>query len=87
LLQLNCKEREALQNGQREAVLRDLENTIEGMSDLVSSERAFISFEIVSMPSGQGTQGRKERGLFLFNDFLVITSIKKRGNTIRKPMR
>jgi hypothetical protein len=85
LVQLNCKEREALENGQREAMLRDLENAIEGINDLVSSERAFVSFEFVTMPSGQA--GRKERGFFLFTDLLVITSIKKRSTTYRKPNR
>lgn len=85
LVQLNCKEREALENGQREATLRELENVIEGITDLVSSDRAFVSFELVSMPSGQA--GRKERGFFLFTDLLVITSIKKRSGTYRKPNR
>jgi Rho guanine nucleotide exchange factor 17 len=85
LVQLNCKEREALENGQREATLRELENVIEGISDLFSSERTFLSFELVSMPSGQA--GRKERGFFLFNDLLVISSIKKRSGTYRKPNR
>ena len=84
LVHLNCKEREALENGQREATLRELEGVIEGMSDLVTSERTFLLFELVSMPSGQAT--RKERGFFLFNDLLVITSIKSRRTaTIRKP--
>lgn len=85
LVHLNCKEREAIENGQREATLRELENVIEGISDLVSSERTFLSFELVSLPAGQA--GRKERGFFLFNDLLVITSIKKRSGTIRKPNR
>jgi Rho guanine nucleotide exchange factor 17 len=85
LVHLNCKEREALESEQREATLRELENVIEGISDLVSPDRTFISFELVSMPSGQ--VGRKERGFFLFNDLLVITSIKKRSGTIRKPSR
>jgi Rho guanine nucleotide exchange factor 17 len=85
LVQLNCREREALENGQREATLRELENVIEGISDLVSSERTFLSFELVSMPSSQA--GRKERGFFLFNDLLVISSIKKRSGTYRKPNR
>lgn len=85
LVHLNCKEREALENGQREATLRELENVIEGVSELVSSDRAFVSFELVSMPSGQA--GRKERGFFLFTDLLVITSIKKRSGTYRKPNR
>lgn len=85
LVHLNCKEREANENGQRETTLRELENVIEGISDLVSTDRQFLSFELVSMPSGQA--GRKERGFFLFNDLLVITSIKKRSATIRKPNR
>ncbi|CRL02246.1 CLUMA_CG015133, isoform A [Clunio marinus] len=83
LVHLNCKKREATANGQREATLRELENVIEGISDLVSTDRTFLSFEIISMPSGQA--GRKERGLFLFSDLLVLTGIKKRSGTIRKP--
>lgn len=83
LLHLNCKEREALENGQREAALRDLENVIEGVNDLITPERSFILFDLVSMPSGQATG--KDRGFFLFNDLLVITSIKRRTGTIRKP--
>lgn len=81
LMFLNCKEKEALENGQRETALRELEGVIEGMSDLVTPERAFLLFDLVSMPSGQT---RKERGFFLFNDLLVITSIKRRSGTIRK---
>lgn len=105
LLHLNCKEREALENDQREAALRELEvsrraeahcsdsvspfplplpqGVIEGISDLVSSDRQFLLFDLVSMPTGQG--GRKERGFFLFNDLLIITSIKRRSGTIKKP--
>ncbi|XP_058821549.1 uncharacterized protein LOC131683523 [Topomyia yanbarensis] len=82
LVFLNCKEKEALENGQRETALRELEGVIEGISDLVTSDRAFLLFDLVSMPSGQAT--RKERGFFLFNDLLVITSIKRRSGTIRK---
>lgn len=82
LMFLNCKEKEALENGQRETALRELEGVIEGMNDLVTPDRAFLLFDLVSMPSGQAT--RKERGFFLFNDLLVITSIKRRSGTIRK---
>lgn len=105
LLHLNCKEREALENNQRETLLRDLEvsvcvayremelfeekqkiifqGIIEGIAELVINERQFISFDLVSIPSGQA--GRKERGFFLFSDLLVITSIKRRTGTMRKP--
>ncbi|XP_055604092.1 uncharacterized protein LOC129752331 [Uranotaenia lowii] len=81
LMFLNCKEKEALENDQRETALRELEGVIEGMNELVTSDRAFLLFDLVSMPSGQT---RKERGFFLFNDLLVITSIKRRSGTIRK---
>ncbi|KAJ6636760.1 Rho guanine nucleotide exchange factor 17 [Pseudolycoriella hygida] len=83
LLHLNCKEREALENNQRETLLRDIEGIIEGVSELVMTERQFLSFDLVSIPSGQA--GRKERGFFLFSDLLVITSIKRRTGTMRKP--
>lgn len=89
LVHLNCKEREALENGQREATLRELENVIEGITDLVANDRTILRFELVSMPATIGGQnaGRKERGIFLFNDLLVITSIKKRSGVTRKPNR
>ena len=104
LLHLNCKEREARENGQRESVLRELEvhklqsietqfmyndfyfflqGVIEGISELVDGDRQFLLFDLVSIPTGQ--MGRKERAFFLFSDILVITSIKRRGGTIRKP--
>lgn len=83
LVHINCKEREILENGQREATLKELEGVIEGISDLLAPDRQFLSFDLVTMPSGQGA--RKERGFFLFNDLLVLTSIKKRSGTIRKP--
>ncbi|XP_075146782.1 rho guanine nucleotide exchange factor 17 isoform X2 [Haematobia irritans] len=83
LVHINCKEREILENGQREATLRELEGVIEGITDLTAPDRQFLLFDLVTMPSGQGA--RKERGFFLFNDLLVLTSIKKRSGTIRKP--
>ncbi|KAH8295057.1 hypothetical protein KR018_006438, partial [Drosophila ironensis] len=83
LVHINCKEREIMENGQREATLRELEGVIEGVTDLIAPDRQFLLFDLVSMPSGQGA--RKDRGFFLFNDLLVLTSIKKRSGTIRKP--
>ena len=83
LLHINCKEKEISDNCQRENTLRDLEGIIEGASDLVAPDRTFILFDLVSFPSGQAA--RKDRGLFLFSDLLVITSIKRRSGTIRKP--
>ncbi|XP_055853604.1 rho guanine nucleotide exchange factor 17 isoform X2 [Episyrphus balteatus] len=82
LVHINCKEKEILENGQREATLREIENIIEGITDLITPDRHFIIFDLVSMPTGQGT--KKERGFFLFNDFLLITSVKRKSGTIRK---
>lgn len=84
LVHLNCKEREASANGLREATLRELENEIAGISDLVTTDRTFLSFELITMPLGQA--GRKERGLFLFSDILVLAGIKKRSGAVRKPI-
>lgn len=54
------------------------------MSELVVRNRQFILFDLVSIvPFGQAA--RKERGLFLFSDLLVVTSIKRRSGTIRRP--
>lgn len=82
-MHINAKKKEGQENGQREAALRELEGVIEGINDLVAPDRNFIALDVVSMPNGQGA--RKERGFFLFSDLLVITSIKRRSGTIRKP--
>ncbi|XP_066999339.1 rho guanine nucleotide exchange factor 17 [Anabrus simplex] len=82
-VKINCTERETLEFEQQQQTLKELEALIEGLINLVNSERAFIRHDLVTMASGQGT--RKERALFLFSDLLVITSIKRRSGTIRKP--
>jgi hypothetical protein len=73
-MKINCTEQETL---------KELEALIEGLINLVAAERNFIRHDLVTMVSGQGTC--KERALFLFSDLLVITSIKRRSGTIRKP--
>lgn len=83
LQQLDCKKRELVENGQRESTLRELEEVIDGISDLVTMDRTFLLFDLVSTSTGQAT--RKERGFFLFSDLLVIASIKRRGGTTRRP--
>ncbi|KAI5644836.1 rhoGEF domain-containing protein [Phthorimaea operculella] len=81
---INCTERESLELEQQQQTLRDLEQMIEGLTNLVSAERTFLKQEMVSMPSAQGTI--KDRALFLFNDTLLITSVKRRTGTIKKPI-
>ncbi|XP_024217361.1 rho guanine nucleotide exchange factor 17 isoform X2 [Halyomorpha halys] len=74
--------------GQRGAVrglsqeLCQLESLIEGLAGLASPERTFLSHDQVSITT---SQGRKDRALFLFSDLLIITSIKRRSGTIKKP--
>lgn len=84
LVTLNCKKREEFEKGQREAVVREIEGVIEGVSDLVTPDRQFLLFDLVSIVPASHT-GRKDRGLFLFNDLLIVTSIKRRSGNIRKP--
>ncbi|GBP22089.1 Rho guanine nucleotide exchange factor 17 [Eumeta japonica] len=81
---INCTERESLELEQQQQTLRDLEQIIEGLNNLVAPERVFIKHENVTMPSAQGTI--KDRALFLFNDQLIITSVKRRTGTIKKPV-
>ncbi|KAF9813936.1 hypothetical protein SFRURICE_008091, partial [Spodoptera frugiperda] len=80
---INCTERESLELEQQQQTLRELEQMIEGLSNLVSLDRMFLRHEMVTMPSAQGTI--KDRALFLFNDTLLITSVKRRTGTIKKP--
>jgi hypothetical protein len=62
--------------------LMQLESLIEGLAGLCSPDRTFLSHDQVVITT---SQGRKDRALFLFSDLLVITSIKRRSGTIRKP--
>ncbi|XP_017768074.1 PREDICTED: rho guanine nucleotide exchange factor 17 isoform X2 [Nicrophorus vespilloides] len=79
VVKINCTEREALELEQ----LRDIEGHIEGLIDLASPDRSYLRHDLVSMAVGGTT--RKERALFLFSDLLLITSIKRRSGTIRRP--
>lgn len=62
--------------------LLQIETLIEGLAGLASPDRTFLSHDQVSITT---SQGRKERALFLFSDLLLITSIKRRSGTIKKP--
>lgn len=73
-VRINCTERDSLELGQLEAL-------IEG-AHLTAPDRAFLRHDLVTMGT---VQGRKERAIFLFSDLLIITSIKRRSGTIRKP--
>lgn len=80
LLKINCTEREALELEQ----LREIEGLIEGLMELVASDRQYLRHDLISMAAGGGT--RKERALFLFSDLLLVTSMKRKSGTIRKPV-
>ncbi|KAK4872091.1 hypothetical protein RN001_016215 [Aquatica leii] len=79
LLRINCTEREALELEQ----LREIEALIDGLIELVATDRQYLRHDLVSMAAGGGT--RKERALFLFSDLLLVTSMKRKSGTIRKP--
>ncbi|XP_076245903.1 rho guanine nucleotide exchange factor 17 isoform X2 [Calliopsis andreniformis] len=83
VVKINCTERESLEWEQQQTTLREVQALVEGLAGIVTNDRAFIRHDLVTIASNQGT--RKERALFLFSDLLVITSIKRRSGTIRKP--
>ncbi|XP_018571322.1 rho guanine nucleotide exchange factor 17 isoform X2 [Anoplophora glabripennis] len=80
LLKINCTEKEALELEQ----LREIEGLIDGLIELATPERQYLRHDSVSMSHGGGP--RKERALFLFSDLLLITGIKRRSGTIRRPI-
>lgn len=77
-IRINCTERDSFE-------LEQIENLIDGLTNLVTADRVFLRYDLVTMTSGQGPS-RKERALFLFNDLLVITSVKRRSSTVKKPL-
>lgn len=79
LLKINCSEKETLELEQ----LREIEGLIDGLIELVTSERQYLRHDLVSM--SHGGCPRRERALFLFSDLLLITGIKRRSGTIKKP--
>ncbi|XP_071043623.1 rho guanine nucleotide exchange factor 17 isoform X3 [Parasteatoda tepidariorum] len=80
-LKINRVEREAFQQEIIQQKVREIEQYIEGVIDLVQPDREFIRHDTVTIPGSLGT--KKERCLFLFSDLMLITTIKKK--TIRKP--
>ncbi|XP_014213202.1 rho guanine nucleotide exchange factor 17 [Copidosoma floridanum] len=83
VVKINCTERESLEWEQQQTTLKEVQALVDGLGGIVTNDRTFIRHDLVSIASNQGT--RKDRALFLFSDLLVITSIKRRSGTIRKP--
>nr|XP_050850263.1 uncharacterized protein LOC127063944 isoform X4 [Vespula vulgaris] len=83
VVKINCAERESLEWERQQNILRELQALVEGLTGIVTNDRMFVRHDLVTIASNQGT--RKERALFLFNDLLVITNIKRRSGAIRKP--
>ncbi|XP_047104060.1 rho guanine nucleotide exchange factor 17 [Schistocerca piceifrons] len=84
-VKINCTERESMEAEQQQAMLRELENVIEGCSNIFTPDRVFLRFDLVSVTGDAAGSGNPERGLFLFNDLLIITTVKRRSGAIRKP--
>lgn len=62
--------------------LRDIEQTIEGITDLVTSTRKFIRQDLVAEQKGSIT--KKDRCLFLFSDLLVCTTVRRKNTNFRR---
>ncbi|XP_065667307.1 MATH and LRR domain-containing protein PFE0570w isoform X2 [Hydra vulgaris] len=62
--------------------LRDIENTIEGVQDLVTASRRFVRQDLVA--EKEGAQTKKDRCLFLFSDLLICTTQRRKNNALRR---
>ncbi|XP_050544977.1 rho guanine nucleotide exchange factor 17-like [Daktulosphaira vitifoliae] len=76
-VKINCTEKDNME-------LEQIESLIDGLIHLAATDRTFLRHDLVTIVSGQ-SMNRKERALFLFSDLLIVTSIKKKSGTIRKP--
>ncbi|XP_076658309.1 rho guanine nucleotide exchange factor 17 [Halictus rubicundus] len=83
VVKINCTERQSHEAQQQQSTLREVQGLVEGLDGIVTNDRAFVRHDLVTIASNQGA--RKEHALFLFSDLLVITSIKRRSGTIKKP--
>ncbi|XP_025208215.1 rho guanine nucleotide exchange factor 17 [Melanaphis sacchari] len=76
-VKINCTEKDNME-------LEQIESLIDGLIHLAATDRTFLRHDLVTIVSGQ-SMNRKERALFLFSDLLIVTSIKRKSGTIRKP--
>ncbi|XP_055333318.1 uncharacterized protein LOC129584915 [Paramacrobiotus metropolitanus] len=83
-LKINAMEAEVDEAERMMIRLKELEMYIDGLNDLVEPNRKFLKFDMVTMASGNMGL-KKDRCLFLFSDLLVITNLKRKSGTIRKP--
>lgn len=88
-LKINRMEKESFFLEQQYNKIKEIESLIDGNVDLIGgspttglTERQFIRYDFVSIPGGLGI--KKDRCLFLFNDLLLITSIKRKSGTSKK---
>lgn len=79
---MNRGEKEVDQAEREAERLRDLETTIEGMTELVTPTRRLIRQDLVA--EVKGTITKKDRCLFLFNDMLACATVKRRANALRR---
>lgn len=79
---MNRGEKEVDQAEREADRLRELEGTIEGMTNLVTPTRRLIRQDLVAEVKGSIT--KKDRCLFLFNDLLVCATVKRKANALRR---
>ncbi|KAK7797869.1 hypothetical protein U0070_004479 [Myodes glareolus] len=63
-------------------VLQEIEAHIEGMEDLQAPLRRFLRQEMVIEVKAIG--GKKDRSLFLFNDLIICTTLKRKSGSLRR---
>lgn len=64
--------------------LRDIEQTIEGITDLVTSTRKLIRQDLVAEYIHKSSITKKDRCLFLFSDLLVCTTVRRKNANFRR---
>jgi len=79
---MNKGEMEADQAEKEAEKIRDVEATIEGVSDLVTANRKYLRQDLSAEIKGVIT--KKDRCLFLFSDLLVCATVRKKTNTLRR---
>ena len=81
-LKINAVEEESFAQERLIMRMKEIENVIDGVGDLIHPDRCFIRYDFVTIPGGLGT--KKDRCLFLFSDLLLISSIKRKSGVSRK---
>ncbi|CAJ0578808.1 unnamed protein product, partial [Mesorhabditis spiculigera] len=76
--------RQQQHNEQAEQRLREIEAIVDGLEDLVSTGRALLRYDMVTMKS---REGHRQRCVFMCSDQLIMTSVRRKDHRLgRRPI-